>query len=60
MESETADPARRRLIDCAAACLDHIRAVQWGTATSQYRTTDRGFDLHVRIEISCFSAQKKE
>lgn len=36
------------------ACLDHVRAVQWGTATSQYTTTDGDLLIDIVIEVKCF------
>jgi hypothetical protein len=57
--SEAEDPIRRDLMASAAACLEHIRAVKWGLATSQYMTVDRGFEIHVSIQVSCHSAKKE-
>jgi hypothetical protein len=54
------DQIRCKLMECAAACLDHIRAVKWGSATSQYITTGKdGLEIHVSIHLSCYSAKKE-
>lgn len=48
------DPVKDRLIKCAGACLEHIRKVKWGTATSQYQVTSDELIIQVSIEVKCF------
>lgn len=54
------DPNRRRIAECAAACLDHIRTVRWGSATSEYAVTDRDLELQIAISVRCYSAKKEK
>jgi hypothetical protein len=53
------EQVRQTLMESAAACLDHIRSVKWGTATAEYGTIDQGFQIHVSIRVSCYTAKKE-
>jgi hypothetical protein len=49
------DETKKRLADCAVACLDHVRRVRWGQATSQYVLDNYdGLRIRVSITVQCF------
>lgn len=49
----TADHNRERLLECAGACLDHIRNVRWGEGTAHYTVEDDGYLLDVLVQVRC-------
>lgn len=54
------DRVRERIAECATACLDHVRAVAWGQATSEYKTNDGARRISVHIEVKCFERAKDD
>lgn len=48
------DGNRRRLMQCAGACIDHIRMVRFGHATAEYSVPDGDLQIDVSIKVSCF------
>ena len=53
------DRVLARLLTCAEACLEHVRRVHWGIATSQYQAGDGNYILDVHIEVKCFRTKDK-
>ena len=53
-DEEKPDEVRDMLMKRAASCLDHIRCVAWGKATSGYMIKDGEKEIHVNIEVQCF------
>jgi hypothetical protein len=44
----------------AADCLDHIRKVRWGMATSSFNTVDGELEIKVHIKVECYSKVEKK
>jgi hypothetical protein len=47
------DRLRERLLECAGACLDHIRVVRFGEATAHYTVNEKGYALDISIVVRC-------
>jgi hypothetical protein len=54
------DGEMRYIQRMAGACLEHVRAVRWGAATSSYQTNDKGLEIHVSIKVECHSKAKEK
>ena len=54
-DDDPEDRNKARLLTCAAACLDHIRAVRWGVGSASYVVPDRGVKLMITIEVRSLS-----
>lgn len=52
--SDTPDRVRERLIECAEACLTHIRVVRFGEAVARYTVADGDRSLDVMIRVACY------
>jgi hypothetical protein len=53
MDELPVDKARDEIQRLAAACLDHVRAVQWGQGSATYGVNDGGLRLSVSIVVTC-------
>ena len=52
-ETSRGDPNGDKLAEFARACLDHVRAVRFGEATSKYQMVEGDQVIEVSISVRC-------